>query len=79
MVYEDFAACSKWLRIAIGFCMVLQNLFESFKNFLDAPKIVDLQLGAPTLTKCLVFWIFPDFASNKVNLAARWLHLPVGF
>ena len=27
----------------------------------------------------ILFWIFLDFASNKVNSADRWLHLPVGF
>ena len=79
MVYESFACFSEWIHIAIGFCMVLQNMFESFKRFLDAPKIVDLQLGAPTPTKFSdfpgFFRIFSDFASNKANTGVRWVHI----
>ena len=52
--------------------MVLENRFESFKRFLAAPKIVELQLGAPTPTN---FRMFVDFASNKANMGVRWVHI----
>ena len=79
VVYENFAAFSKWVHIATGFSMVLQNLFESFGKYRDAPRIVDLQLGAPTPTKLLDFrqfsTILPDFASYKANTGVRWAHI----
>ena len=39
MVYERFAAFSKWVHIATGFCMVLQNLFEMFKSVQECFRI----------------------------------------
>ncbi len=62
------------------------SLFERLKSPPEASEIVDLQLGAPTPTQISDFsdvsrfvWIFLEFASDKVNSADRWLHLPVGF
>ena len=58
--------------------MVLQNMFERFKRFLDAPKIVHLPLGAPAPTNFPFFFHFPDFlyfASNRANTGVRWFHI----
>ena len=82
MVYERVAAFSKLIHIATSFVHDFQNLFETFKRFQEAPKIVDLQLGAPTPRIFGFFWIlwefariFPDFASNKTNTGVRWIHI----
>ncbi len=39
MVYERFAAFSKWVHIGIYFYRVLQNLFETFKSVQECFRI----------------------------------------
>ena len=64
VVYESVAAFSKWVHIATSFCMIFQNLFEMFKRFEEAPRIVDLQLGAPTPQNVRIFW---DFTGHRIK------------
>ena len=52
--------------------MVLQNLFERFETIRDAPKIVDLQLGAPTASNFTQVW-------PKTRTAIKQMRVLVGF
>ncbi len=57
------------------------NMFETFKNFQDASKTVDLQLGAPNGKYCMEFHgKVPDLCDiNKANTADLRGQIPLGF
>ena len=39
MIYERFAAFSKWIHIVISVCRVLQNLLDTFKSVQECFRI----------------------------------------